>query len=83
MIREEDVLSLQTAVLKAVLARTVPGEKYLDLAGFREFVGAEFDDAALREMLKELVAEGILQEKPGAEAYCASQEYLASVAEAS
>ena len=82
MIREEDLLTLQTAVLQAAVAKTVPGEKFLDLPGFKEFVNPNVDDATLAEMIKELVAEGILQPAGSGELkYCTSKEYLASMAD--
>ncbi len=83
MIREEDVLALQTAVLQAAVSRTVPGQKFLELTGFREFVDPGVDDESLREMLRELVNEGVLQSMPGSGgeiSYCASQEFLTTMA---
>ncbi|MGE5551079.1 MAG: hypothetical protein ACM3ZC_11200 [Bacteroidota bacterium] len=82
MIREEDLLALQTAVLQAAVAKTVPGERFLDLAGFKEFVNPNVDDATLAEMINELVAEGILQPAGAGELrYCTTKEYLASVSD--
>lgn len=77
------MLPLQTAVLQAALDRTVPGEKFLNMAGFREFVSPSVDDASLHEMLRELVNEGVLQLAPcaaGDAKYCATQEFVASMA---
>ena len=80
MIREEDLLTLQAAVLQAAVAKTVPGEKFLDLTGFKQYVNPNVDEATLAEMIKELVAEGILQPAGSGEpGFCTTKEYLASV----
>lgn len=82
VIREEDVFSLQTAILDAALAKTAPGQTYLSLSALRQLVGQGFDAEALQEMLRELVAEGILALGPpagGDNQYCVTKEYLASL----
>ncbi|NLG84459.1 MAG: hypothetical protein GX493_07635 [Firmicutes bacterium] len=84
MIREEDLLSLQNAVLELARTKTAPGEKFLRLSEFRALLENRFNGEAVAEMVKELANEGILAAAPadGGEAqYCVTQEYLAALAE--
>ena len=80
VISAEDVFALQNAILEAALAKTAPGRNYLSVSDFREVVSPDIEQGALLEMLRELVAEGILQQEPagGEGHYCVSPEYLAS-----
>jgi len=80
VIREEDLLVLQTAILDAAVAKTVPGQSYLKLDDFLTLLNQRFDRETLAEMLKELVGEGILQQGAAGQQYCVSQAYLASIA---
>lgn len=80
VIREEDLLTLQTAILDTAVAKTVPGQSYLKIDDFFTLLNQRFDRETLAEMLKELVGEGILQQGPDAGQYCVSQAYLASIA---
>lgn len=84
VIREEDLLSLQTAVLDAALARTAPGEKFLSFSEFKQMIGPGFDEESLAEMLRELAGEGILQlgSMAGVEnQYCVTKEYVLAVSD--
>lgn len=84
MIREEDLLSLQNAVLEIARTKTSPGQKFLRLSEFRALLEDRFDGEAVAEMLKELANEGILALAPpegGEDRYCVTEEYLAALAE--
>lgn len=82
MIREEDLLPLQNAILEVARTRTRPGQEFLKLSEFRELLGGRFDDESVAEMLKELTGEGILALAPdgGEDRYCVTEEYLATLA---
>ena len=84
MIREEDLLSLQNAVLELARTKTVPGQKFLRLSEFCASLKDRFSGEAVSEMVKELANEGILapvSTEGGEESYCVTQEYLSTLAE--
>ncbi|MCL6615407.1 MAG: hypothetical protein K6U03_12520 [Firmicutes bacterium] len=84
MIREEDLLPLQNALLEIARAKTSPGREFLRYSEFCTLLGGRFDGEAVAEMLRELTSEGILAVAPpdgGEDRYCVTEEYLATLAE--